>query len=135
MRKIKFRGKNSEGKWIYGDLANTDNRLYIFNKDSFDSCDRYEVDPETVGQFTGLKDLNEKKIYENDFVEFTTFDYNSTEKQRKGIVGFEGGCFVINTNDDTMYILLQFDTECSVEVLGNIFDNPELIKGGEEWAG
>lgn len=117
MREIKFRGKRLDnGKWIYGSLVILNGRCFIFN----DEC-RAEVDPSTVGQYTGLKDKNGKEIYEGDIL---TDKYESI-----GVVEWQNGGFVVNLGDvDILQIADCFDDSYQMWTIGNIHDNPELLK-------
>lgn len=139
MRTIKFRGKRiKDGKWIYGDLVENQGRFYIYHactettlsdEESTITIVATKVQNETVGQFTGLYDKNGKEIYEGDIVQL---DYITTlGKHRIGLsfevkwctqegcwVGWDG--FVENTLQQTHKMFV---------VKGNIYDNPELLKG------
>ena len=131
MREILFKAKTFNGKWVQGLLAHKDNKWYISNKEGMPFA--FEVRPETIGQYTGLKDKNGNKIWENDIIK--PYDTVTNENY---IISWdkEMGAFVfcdINTNN-SLYVLVGHYIESiqSVEVIGNIFDNPELLERGVE---
>ena len=131
MREILFKAKTYNGEWVQGLLAHKDNKWYISNKEGMPFA--FEVRPETIGQYTGLKDKNGNKIWENDIIK--PYDTVTNEGY---IIGWDNemGAFVfcdINTND-SLYVLVGHYIESiqPVEVIGNIFDNSELLNADNE---
>lgn len=145
---ILFKGKTESGDWVEGGFFFDGAKTYIIIRKQYipdtidwDIVELYEknpvykpyyieVIPETVCRYTGLTDKNEKKIWENDicdrkelFPEIVkyhqgdwTLDYSYSAKRNCGDCYCNLGFYVCERNE--------------VEVIGNIFDNPELIKGG-----
>lgn len=125
-RAIKFRGKSIFGihEWLYGSLLLLNGKTYISpDKAVAWNMTKYEVIPETVGQFTGLFDKNGNEIYEGDIIkgfDITIEVWYSEEK----------ACFIAEMKEpqnDMVDILGGYDT-ARMEIVGNIYDNPELIK-------
>lgn len=135
MREILFRGKRVDnGEWVYGYYVRTseENADYsLFLKDwiyDYEGWCRYNVIPETVGQYTGLKDKNGVKIFEGDVLHW---------KLHSGrYVGYENGSFrkIPLSNIQRInwrHYTLQQEGLDTWEVIGNIHDNPELVEGEE----
>lgn len=131
MREIEFRGKDidEERGWRYGNLDRdiTQKCYYISTQD--EGIGRTVIE-ETIGQYTGLKDKNEVKIFEGDIV--------SIEDRRIiGKVVFDTGYlgyfiyiseeFCIDEFENGVQPLYEYEN--NIEVIGNIYDNPELLKG------
>jgi uncharacterized phage protein (TIGR01671 family) len=131
-REISFRGKRlSDGEWIYDGslLRSWDNELFaICLMDDINlPIDKVLVDPNTICQFTGLYDGDEHKIYEGDILE------RSADNRSRMIVLFNEhwNAFVMSKglNTEPMQINQDYLTYNYYRVIGNIFDNPELMKG------
>ena len=126
MREIKFRGKEIKtGKWIYGSLV-VDNKGRCFIV-PFQSSEKglkcIEVDKSTVGQFTGLRDREGREIYEGDIIE-TEYD--------RWLVKFDNGSFYGVKPKTGSFLDLSKETINYYDaiVVGNVFDNPELLQEG-----
>lgn len=141
MREILFRGKRKDnGEWAVG--------YFVYAKSYFDDenwreadiiphdTDRvytgeynvaYTCDIETVGQYTGLTDENGERIFEGDIVQAYDETYVNGFGEIKGKVVFNGGSFDIDA-EDIGYIPLYSYSKENIEVIGNIHDNPELLK-------
>ena len=125
-RQIKFRGKNIHtGEWLYGDYHREGKTHYITKPEQYlreYAPIEFIVDGKTIGQFTGLLDKNGKEIYEGDVI--LQQGYSGKKPM---LVRFEHGAFIVGwhggSSTQTRPMLIQ--KRC--EVLGNIYDNPELI--------
>lgn len=125
MREILFRGKTNKGKWAYGNLEVKTDKVCIITPDDTPLGIYGVVDPETVGQYTGLADKNGTKIFEGDIVIADAL----SEPRKVEFVDNEYWCAfcLVAANDECDY-LFEYG---NVEVVGNIYDNPELLQGGE----
>ena len=142
MREILFRGKRTDtGKWIYGQLARYNLRFDVANM-----VDEHEtlvpVLTKTIGQFTGLTDKNDKKIFEGDVVKaviIRDLGGGTENREETGIIGYDkiGMIGLIAKYVGTIPVWSDFFQELTLsgcigdfwfEAIGNIHDNPELLE-------
>ena len=160
MRKILFRGKTNStnpkyayyNEWIYGDLMSNRDKQFIHPKDNIFRIEHHlakivvshEVDPKTVGQYTGLTDKNGTKIFEGDLLRFPAKnEWEETNFEAYEVFYHDNDCadrhigwqfnrlhFLGNLKGKDIWhtsFLPKYTKQ--MEVIGNIHDNPELLGG------
>lgn len=130
MREILFRGKIIElceyqGQWLEGFYAVENGKPFIAIPKG-NGLNGFYCDPETIEQFTGLTDIHRVKIFEQDIVK--VYD-PCEEKPIIGVVKFGNGSFYICDTDFNSYRRWMDYEVYEVEVVGNVWDNPELLEG------
>lgn len=133
MRPIKFRAKRREGDaWYSGGIFQTGTDCFIVKRGNWEPYLMCNIDHNTVGQFTGLYDKNRNEIYEGDILRFGNSPSGVCEvKWNETIAAF---CvrFCFEKELGVRPLGEWAICERSIEIIGNIYDNPELLKGGEE---
>lgn len=144
MREILFRGKTESGKWVEGDFFREKDgfgkiNYKIFRILGYGLWEKHEVIPDTIGQYTGLQDKNGVKIFEGDILEITIFRTYEDHHRRvatiwRTAVEYYDGAFTIKDHGET-YPLSEYIYpggacvyQSEFEVIGNIYDNPDLLK-------
>lgn len=135
MREILFRAKREDnGEWVYGyyvRLPDAAGAVHMMNVPARnpDECNAtFYIDPKTLGQFTGMTDKNWTKIFEGDIIQtydpdegYAVVRYDDTETE----------FYADFVGDNVYYGLGGTFRNDDIEVIGNIYDNPELIGGAE----
>ena len=125
MREILFRGKRIDnGEWIYGNYCYAE----LIDKSGYEDLiieqpadgETRRVIPETVGQYTGLKDKNGKRIFEGDICKHRS---NYSGNAVISVVTYTDGHFLALVGENSGFELSE-----KLEVIGNIYDNPNLLK-------
>lgn len=139
MREIKFRAKRIDNnKWAYGGLVQADdyciidqqNELYVEREYNFRGDTHFfqlsgvMCDKTTIGQFTGLKDKSGKEIYEGDIL-------NNGRRNYAVYWNSERGAWWLK-NKDLIYTTPLGFLSIEQSVIGSVYDNPELLKGGND---
>lgn len=139
MREILFRGKTTSKEkgefnntWVYGDLIKNKDKYYIHPQANVVTVSgelgkiivMHEVIPETVGQWTGLFDKNGKKIFEGDILDTPGWIVSYCADTNAGL-GMNAGWYIQRDNFTSW---LELENSEGHVVLGNIHDNPELLK-------
>lgn len=136
MREIKFRGRSAEdwpvlnireGQWVFGNFVDGDVPCIL--GEAIEACSEYfipefwvPVDPETVGQYSGVRDVNNVAIYEGDIVTRGDGNFKVIYKSDKYYTGF----VAIKSDANSAYIHLWYD---GIKIIGNKYNNPELLRG------
>lgn len=158
-REIKFRGYDPDTKrWYYGSLVKQNKTTYVTSEDYDQNPSNTEwfifwdemtdwclpnrhlqgsVDPNSIGEYTGLHDKNGQEIYEGDILYFGSVwcvgdEYDPREEEHTGLVEYrpDYASYVVNCNGK-IYPLEQLPSFDGYSVQGNVHENPELLEGNQ----
>ena len=125
MREYLFRGKFGN-EWKYGFLSIEPKGLVIKEPYKNESSNVWHIDADTVGQYTGMKDKNCKRIFEGDIIDFS----DRSDSDGYGVVKYDANETEFGIEYDNIYESLgkHYYPE-DIEIVGNIYDNPNLVRG------
>ena len=139
-KEILYKAKRVDnGEWVYG-LPIYKNHIRVFTEHEYEDGRKIkysttkdcQVDPKTMCEFTGLIDKNENKIFENDIVEYEDCPasdyYREDIIMNRGVIEFEDGAFFVTNRETVEMGDLVYDGVMECSVVGNTFDNPELLE-------
>lgn len=136
-REILFRGFNEKNnKWLHGYFFVNRGKHFVvedeIQTDPLANWTDFVVNPDTIGQYTGLKDKDGNKIFEGDILEYIGKREDNMNKVYRRKVVFRKGMFALLSKELQTYSALNYhymkDGRSVWRVIGNIHDNPELIK-------
>lgn len=137
-REILFKAKRKDWKelpkeewWVEGlpsyDISGNVTEFEVYKE--FTNCETFEIDYDTLCEYTGLTDKNGRKIFEGDIIKVCTFGFN-TERFITEIIYDKCAFRLKNGRNMFYYGQSDFTRMDDSKVVGNVFDNPELLKGG-----
>lgn len=133
MREILFKAKREDnGEWVEGYYRRIPCmgmlEHYIMPRNPKNRMEQYAIDPDTLCQYTGLTDKNGKKIWENDIVQAWSEGSNAIGKVIRRVDGLYI-MYPAYQKKEFWGVYPNKNGKTTVEVIGNIFDNPELLEG------
>lgn len=123
---VLFRGKRTDnGEWVEGDLIHNPWGVYIQVVEEIKGGYNrhiYKIRPETIGQYSGVPDMDGKPIFENDIARYYAMAFPVTGQI---IFDTDKAAFIFKLSEGT----ISLSEHLYLEIIGNIHDNPELLKG------
>lgn len=144
-KEILYKAKRVDnGEWVFG-LPIYKNYIRVFTEHEYEdeegrkikysTTKDYQVDPKTMCEFIGLIDKNKNKIFEHDIAEYEDCPvsdyYRETIIVNRGVIKFEDGAFFVTNRETVEMDDLVYNGVMECSVVGNIFDNPELLEEEE----
>lgn len=125
-REILFRAKKVDGsEWVEGYIVKKHGSYFLYDIKNSGTCrqNNYLAEKDTICQYTGLNDMSDMKIWENDIVKSGVC---------RGVIRYKDGCFSIKWINDPLEIrrtdLANWVHLRTIQVIGNVFDNPGLLE-------